>query len=108
MRIFTTFVALAMSFIVTAQIYVPNAITPNNDGHNDVLVVLCNDSLIEFDFQIFTNSGEIIFRSNSTQQAWAGGVEYYVPISIYSYVIQWRTSEFSDPVRQYGHITVLR
>ena len=108
MRALATFVALIMSFTIAAQIYIPNAITPNNDGHNDELIILCNDSLLEFDFQIFTNNGEVVFHSNNVKQAWVGGIEYYAPISIYNYVMQWRTSKFSDLVRQYGHITVLR
>jgi gliding motility-associated-like protein len=99
---------LTISSTLLSQIYVPNAFSPNGDGDNDVLLVSCNDTIIEYKFTIFTRQGEIIFHSTDPAQAWVGGYEYYAPCNVFNYMLTWRTDTFSDTRKLYGFILVLR
>lgn len=99
---------LVLSHTLSAQIFIPNAITPNGDGDNDVLVVSCPDTLAEYDFQIFTGYGELVFHANDPADVWIGGLDYYAPNGVYNYVLQWRRDKLAERQKQYGFITILR
>jgi len=45
--------------IANNELFIPNAFSPNNDGHNDVLRVLGNASKIEF--KVFDRWGEMVY-----------------------------------------------
>ncbi len=50
---------------------IPNAFTPNSDGHNDTFKIIENGYVTRIiGFKIFTKSGKLIF--NNTEQAWDG------------------------------------
>ena len=50
---------------------IPNAFTPNSDGHNDVFRIVQNGYVTSIiSFRIFTKSGKLIF--SNTDQAWDG------------------------------------
>ena len=66
-------------------IYIPDAFTPNNDGHNDLFQIIANN-IKEFDLVIFDRWGEKVFHTTDPQQGWDGtynssncvdGVYYY-------------------------------
>ena len=99
---------LTIAGTLSSQIYVPNAFSPNGDGDNDVLIVSCNDTVIDYEFTIFTRQGEVIFHSTDPKQAWVGGYEYYAPCNVFNYMLVWRTDIFSDIQRLYGFVLVLR
>ena len=54
-----------------STLYIPNSFSPNNDGINDVFQVLGNE-IAEFEFYIFNRWGEMVFHSNSLNDAWKG------------------------------------
>lgn len=108
MRAVTTFLSLVLSCTLSAQIFIPNAITPNGDGENDVLFVSCPDTLVEYDFRIYTGTGELVFQASEPSVAWVGGSSYYAPNGVYTYALQWQTTKLAERQRQYGFITVLR
>ncbi|MEY4050470.1 MAG: hypothetical protein RL262_1304 [Bacteroidota bacterium] len=50
---------------------IPNAFTPNSDGHNDTFKIIENGYVTRIiGFKIFTKSGKLIF--SNTEQAWDG------------------------------------
>jgi OOP family OmpA-OmpF porin len=59
---------------LTTEIAVPNAFSPNGDGHNDLLRVLGSTAKIEF--KIFNRWGELVYSFNGTEmnagQGWDG------------------------------------
>jgi gliding motility-associated-like protein len=58
---------------ICGQYFVPNAFSPNGDGHNDMLQVFGNGLCIqEMDFVIFDRWGEKIFESMSQENGWDG------------------------------------
>ena len=87
--------------------YVPNTITPNNDGVNDVFFGE-GIGVKHYEMEIYNRWGEKIFRSENVKDAWNGGVtEWYVQNDVYLYVFK-----ITDVLGRIhlikGHVTVLR
>jgi gliding motility-associated-like protein len=53
------------------DIFLPNAFTPNNDGHNDELFVR-GEFIIGIDFHIYSRWGEEVWFTNDKNQGWDG------------------------------------
>jgi gliding motility-associated-like protein len=71
-----------------ANVYVPNAFTPNGDGTNDLFTVYGQD-IREIDMKVFNRWGEKVFQTNSTNNGWDGTYKgENVPQGIYTYVVQ--------------------
>lgn len=52
------------------QFFIPNAITCNNDGINDVFIIHGAEWMKEFDLKIFNRWGEMVFKSNNPLEPW--------------------------------------
>lgn len=63
--------------------YMPNAFTPNNDGHNDVILPVIN-GIENYQIKIFDRWGKLIFSSNDPYEAWDGNG---VSEGVYNYVV---------------------
>jgi gliding motility-associated-like protein len=89
------------------EMYVPNAFSPNNDGHNDILYVrgLCLQTMT---FMVFNRWGEKIFETTDQKIGWNGafkGVD--MNTGVYVYRLEGKTYEgkgFSSK----GNITLIR
>lgn len=87
-------------------VYVPNTVTPNGDGLNDVFLVV-GENLTGFHLQIFDRWGIMIFETKNPNEPWLAGYKgYFVPNDVYT----WKLSFDSIERRQelIGHVTVLR
>ncbi|WP_336517029.1 PKD domain-containing protein [Pollutibacter soli] len=67
------------TFCENAQVFIPNAFTPDGDGHNDKLLVRAKGIATVKYFRIFNRWGELVFERNNFQpndinQAWDGKV----------------------------------
>jgi gliding motility-associated-like protein len=88
-------------------IYVPNAFTPNGDGHNDVLYVESNVAY-DVDFKIYDRWGELVFETNNLSNGWDGtfnGKDVDPGVFVYHLVI---TCYNKEVFRKKGNITVIR
>ena len=101
------------------DVFVPNAITPDNDLVNEVLKVQSSCPIYDFSMEIFDRWGHLVFQSNDPEFQWHGGYEgmgssgdYYVENSIYNYRMSFRWgSEEAQSVNmetQTGWIAVMR
>ena len=108
MRIILFFIALIFTLNISAQVYVPNAFTPNNDGINDYIMVYSDDSLDVFEFTIFNIWGEPIWNTTNVEDKWDGGDEYYAPSNNYTYTLRYRRKGYSFIKTQRGFITSIR
>ncbi|AUD00503.1 T9SS type B sorting domain-containing protein [Spirosoma pollinicola] len=54
------------------DIYVPDAFTPNNDTHNDQLVVFHAGAFLTYSFRVFDRWGNLIFVSRQIDVSWDG------------------------------------
>lgn len=55
----------------TAQVFFPNAFTPNGDGLNDTFIPV-NQFVDTYDLYIYTRQGEVIFHSDNVATGWDG------------------------------------
>lgn len=94
-------------------LYIPNAFTPNQDGHNDVWGVEAFN-LLEFEIWVFNRWGEVVYHSLSPDEVWVGdhqGGTHYVPDGVYTYLVKatWPTYEgIAAPRSLTGHVSILR
>jgi gliding motility-associated-like protein len=92
---------------VTGSLFVPNAITPNGDGINDIFKAVGTE-IEEFHLQIFNRWGELVFESFSIDEGWNGGVnQHYVENEVYVWHIVAREHTGVSFERR-GHVTVIR
>ncbi|MEZ4800527.1 MAG: choice-of-anchor L domain-containing protein [Flavobacteriales bacterium] len=92
-----------------ANVYVPNAFTPNNDGTNDFWSIDGHD-LSWLSVQIFNRWGDLVFESEEITPVWDGGAkegEYFVPDGIYFYQLKAQGTR-GNIIEKSGTITVIR
>jgi|GEM_PF-2833401 len=97
------------------KIYIPNAITLDNDNLNEVFTVMYSDcEFLSYEFQIFNRWGLEVFRSEKPGESWIGNDsrgEYYVPDGVHSYVLKYQTINGEQQAIsgiERGSITVIR
>ena len=91
--------------------FIPNAISPNNDGLNDVWkVVTQSDCWKQWKVQIYNRWGSLIWESEDPDAVWTAsndGSKYYVSDGVYVYTITgvaWN----NKPIQKSGYISVFR
>ena len=58
---------------IRSTLYVPNAFTPNDDGHNDDFFGIgYTDNIVEYSMEIWNRWGEQIFVTNDINEPWNG------------------------------------
>lgn len=88
----------------------PNAFTPDGDGHNDFfeMRVLEGTAIIER-MQIFNRWGGLVFDSTDPKARWDGTVNGQpAPSDVYLYRISWRRSDGAQMPVAVGDVTLLR
>ncbi|NEN23702.1 T9SS type B sorting domain-containing protein [Cryomorpha ignava] len=95
------------------DMYIPNAMTPDGDGLNDLLVVVPSCPISNFNMQIFDRWGKIVFESEDLETRWNGGLDgYFVEPGIYFYRITYRWGEkFNESLEvqtENGYVQILR
>lgn len=94
-------------------IYVPNAITVDNDGLNDVFKVESECTFETYNLKIFNRDGDVIFESGNPDDLWNGNDNrggYYVQNDVYIWQIEYSTTTLEGSIsdKLSGQITVLR
>jgi len=52
------------------EVWMPNVVTPNQDGHNDVLQPEFDDHISKIDLKVFDRWGRVIYRTQDQQEEW--------------------------------------
>lgn len=89
------------------EIFIPNAFSPNDDGHNDLLFVRGN-TIRELLLRIYNRWGEKVFETNNPSSGWNGlykGAK--VQPGVYDYYLE-ATCVNNEKFFKKGNITVLR
>ena len=87
-------------------LYIPNTVTPNNDGINDVFIVY-GENITGFNLKIFNRWGDLIFESQDPKEPWVPGLNgYLVQDGVYQWIVEYETIERRK--RLVGHVNVLR
>lgn len=91
--------------------YVPNAFTPDDDEFNQTFFPVFTSGFSPFDYTllIFDRWGEIIFESHDTQVGWDGVYAGdLVQDGVYTWKIEFKTSDTDERKKVVGHVNVLR
>ena len=91
-----------------AQIFIPDAFSPNNDGQNDILNIKTLE-VSKYTFQVFNRWGKMIFQSNAQSEGWNGttnGTES--PEGVYVYKVQFEGYGRPNVFVKTGTIVLLR
>ena len=89
--------------------YVPNAFTPNTDGNNEVFLPKVHD-VTNYDFTIYTRTGELIFYTNNPDQGWDGTVKGApAPQGVYVWTIHYaKIGTPNEMMVKTGSLTLIR
>lgn len=93
--------------IKCGEVFVPNAFSPNNDGHNDELTVYGN-CIKDIVFRIFDRWGEMVYESFDPKEKWDGkykGYEVTAGVFVYQFTAKLKSGEF---ITKNGNITVVK
>lgn len=93
-------------------VYIPNTITANNDGRNDVLYVKgVGIDKDDFNMSIFDRWGEQIFTTSNIEEGWNARKDGYmeiVPLGTYVYKVQVKDIVHGKHHEYVGHVNVVR
>ncbi len=76
--------------------YIPNAFTPNGDGHNDRfrIVGLPPENISQFNLQIFNRWGQLVFSSHDILDSWDGTMlGGACPAGVYTWAIYYEDNK---------------
>jgi gliding motility-associated-like protein len=81
-------------FCEDAQVFIPNAFTPDGDGINDILMVRGKGIQLVKSFRIFNRWGEVVFDKynfppNNTTYGWNGKIKgVFGPPDVFVYTAE--------------------
>lgn len=90
-------------------VFVPNAFSPNNDGQNDILYVMCNPACVSgLTFNIYDRWGNLIFKTSDPTVGWDGTYKNKpMNTGTYVYIIRY-TNDKGSVIKGKGNITLVR
>ncbi len=99
--------------VCSCNVGVPNAITPNNDGRNDIFHPLYEMGCIfnSYNMKVFNRWGKLVFQSSDINNGWDGTINGKLqPQESYLYVIEYTLdAKFNEPpVRKSGTFLLIR
>ena len=86
----------------------PNAFTPNNDGHNDVFEVKYPQLIKTIQMTVFDRWGQKVFESNDPTKGWDGtlnGIKQ--PVGNYVWIIKY-TDLLGNSKKKSGNVLLIR
>lgn len=92
--------------------YVPNAFTPDGDGHNDVFGMSVNiDVITKFEMMIYDRWGQLVYSTTDTGKPWLGSFRNSGEIlatGVYAYRILYEIRGQETRKEYMGHVTLLK
>ncbi len=86
---------------------VPNAFSPNGDGHNDILYAR-GEGFVEMELMIFNRLGELVFQTKDNSIGWDGTYKGKPqPVDAYAYILKGLCVSGRSVMKK-GNITLLR
>tara|TARA_R110002074_G_scaffold5682_1_gene27569 strand:+ start:78 stop:554 length:477 start_codon:yes stop_codon:yes gene_type:complete len=98
------------------NVFIPNVLTPNNDGINDIWEIIFDlECWVDVEFKIYNRWGGLIFEGYggdySSYPYWDGSMQggpTYVANGVYVYTFYARKYNSPEVYQRSGHLTVLR
>jgi gliding motility-associated-like protein len=92
-------------------VFVPNAFSPDGDGHNEVFLPSVSDLVDEWNFAVYNRWGERIFNTTAPGKGWDGTSNgKQAPVGVYVWTLHYEaiTDEGVEQVQHRGSVTLLR
>lgn len=93
-----------------ANLYIPNAFTPNNDGVNDVFQPVGTE-VRDYDISVWNRWGDMVWQTSDQSEPWVGDYQrggYYVQDGVYSYKVIYNGTCNAEKIVKVGYVVVLR
>lgn len=94
------------------KVYIPNAITPDGNGLNDLFRPVISGAEVEiYDLTIFDRRGRIVFHTKDADNAWNGtvaGSEYLTGSNLYVYFLKVKAVNSLETKTYSGHVVTIR
>lgn len=97
------------------RIVVPNIITPNGDGSNDLFKIRNSEDYDRIELQIFNRWGNLIYENTDYQDDWNGVDQNGVPLTegVYFYTVipsgdKYEYREDENPLLLHGFVHIVR
>jgi gliding motility-associated-like protein len=87
-------------------LFVPNAFSPNRDGHNDRLEII-HCGIQNFELHVYNRWGQRVFSTNDPAKSWDGksrGIPQ--PLGVYAYYLNGLVN--GQRVQRKGNVTLMR
>lgn len=90
-------------------VFVPNAFSPNDDGQNDILYVMCNPACVSaLSFNIYDRWGNLVFKTSDPTVGWDGTYKSKpMNTGTYVYTIKY-TDDKGNAVSGHGNIALVK
>ncbi len=89
------------------EIFLPDAFTPNGDGHNDLFRIVDQGHHPLTDFRVFNRWGEVVFNTTDPSQGWDGSHEGVAQdMDVYYYIVKFKCD--GKPTTKIGEVTLIR
>jgi len=91
-------------------VHVPNAFTPEGDGHNEIFIPILSDyNVDEYEFMVFNRWGELIFQTGNPYLGWNGRYRGVMSqTDVYVWKLRVRSMDAGEAKELIGHVTLLR
>ena len=93
------------------EFYIPNAFSPDFNGHNDIFHAYSNCELENFSMKIFNRWGALVFESKNANTGWDGMFKNkVVPEGVYVYLVEFEVNQKSETLTKKisGDVTVVK
>ncbi|WP_242675487.1 T9SS type B sorting domain-containing protein [Niastella koreensis] len=98
-----------MKVVYSCYITVPNAFTPNGDGHNDYLYPLNAWKAVNLEFIIYNRYGQIVFRTNNWTNKWDGRINGQMQSSgVFVWLLRYTLRDTGEQVFKRGTTVLIK
>jgi gliding motility-associated-like protein len=90
------------------NVYIPNAFTPNGDGHNDEWKLVSSTGLSIDQFAVYNRWGDMIWHTRDQHDSWNGkrnGID--IEVGTYFYILRYQCLSDGKHYQRKGDVTIL-
>jgi gliding motility-associated-like protein len=98
-----------MKVVYSCYITVPNAFTPNGDGHNDYLYPLNAWKATNLEFIVYNRYGQIVFRTTNWTNKWDGRINGQMQTSgVFVWLLRYTLIDTGEKVFKRGTTVLIK
>jgi gliding motility-associated-like protein len=92
------------------DIFIPTAFSPNGDGRNDIFRPMVHCATSSYQLKVYNRWGQLTFITQTPGAGWDGILSNgrKAEIGSYTWVVEYKSYEYPEVLRQTGTITLLR